>query len=238
MLEYDIEAQYEHETGATKKKFKLKDLREIHPKTDKQQDLFDSYDDGFNTIAYGSAGTGKTFLSMYLALQDVLDEETNYERVVIVRSAVPLRDIGFLKGTQEEKTEPYEAPYQGICNELFPFSKTYENLKKSGYIEFRDTSTIIGITIDNAIIIVDEVQNLGFQEIDAIISRVGYNTKIMFCGDTKQTSQVKDLRSGFEDFLRVSSKMRSFRGIEFQPEDIVRSGLVKEWILTKESIGY
>ena len=232
--------------GLTAKQMKRKKpinadmLRDIEPLTENQQKLFDSYTEGKNIIAYGAAGTGKTFITLYNALCDVLDPSTPYEKIYIVRSLVSTREIGFLPGDHEDKSTLYQIPYKNMVKYMFElpsaadFEMLYGNLNAQETISFWSTSFIRGTTFDRAIIIVDEFQNLNFHELDSIMTRVGENTKIMFCGDATQTDLIKqNERNGIVDFMRVLRLMSSIDIIEFGVEDIVRSGLVKEFILAK-----
>ena len=232
--------------GLTAKQMKRKKpinadmLRDIDPLTENQQKLFESYSEGKNIIAYGAAGTGKTFITLYNALCDVLDPSTPYEKIYIVRSLVSTREIGFLPGDHEDKSFLYQIPYKNMVKYMFElpsaadFEMLYGNLKAQETISFWSTSFIRGTTFDRAIIIVDEFQNLNFHELDSIMTRVGENTKIMFCGDATQSDLIKqNERNGIVDFMRVLRLMSSVDIIEFGVEDIVRSGLVKEFILAK-----
>ena len=232
--------------GLTAKQMKRKKpinadmLRDIEPLTENQQKLFESYANGKNLIAYGAAGTGKTFITLYNALCDVLDTTTPYEKIYIVRSLVSTREIGFLPGDHEDKSFLYQIPYKNMVKYMFEmpsdadFEMLYGNLKAQETISFWSTSFIRGTTFDKAIIIVDEFQNLNFHELDSIMTRVGTNTKIMFCGDATQTDLIKqNERNGIIDFMRVLRLMSSVDIIEFGVDDIVRSGLVKEYILAK-----
>ena len=236
--------------GLTTKQMKRKKpignsyLLDIEPITDNQKKLFDSYAQGKHLVAYGTAGTGKTFISLYNALSDVLDETTPYEKIYLVRSLVSTREIGFLPGDHEDKADIYQIPYKNMVKYMFQmpsdadFEMLYGNLKAQQTIKFWSTSFIRGTTLDNAIIIVDEFQNLNFHELDSIITRVGENSKIVFCGDASQTDLVKtNDRNGIHDFLNILRKMPSFDIIEFGIDDIVRSGLVKEYIIAKLEIG-
>ena len=236
--------------GLTAKQMKRKKpinadmLRDIEPLTENQQKLFDSYTEGKNIIAYGAAGTGKTFITLYNALCDVLDPSTPYEKIYIVRSLVSTREIGFLPGDHEDKSTLYQIPYKNMVKYMFElpsaadFEMLYGNLKAQETISFWSTSFIRGTTFDRAIIIVDEFQNLNFHELDSIMTRVGENTKIMFCGDATQSDLIKqNERNGIVDFMRVLRLMSSIDIIEFGVEDIVRSGLVKEFILAKLELG-
>lgn len=183
-------------------------------------------------MLHGAAGTGKTFIAVYKALEEIMNNRGTYEKVVIVRSVVPSREIGHLPGDEKEKTDVYLAPYKAICKDLFNTDQAYERLVEQKNIEFLITSFVRGITIDKAIIIVDECQNMNFQELSSIITRVGEGSRILFCGDFKQTDlNKKHDQSGLKDFVQIINRMPSFRNIEFDVEDIVRSNLVKEFIV-------
>ena len=232
--------------GLTSKQMKRKKpintdmMRDIEPLTDNQKKLFKSYKDGQNLVAYGAAGTGKTFITLYNALQDVLDPSTPYEKIYIVRSLVATREIGFLPGDHDDKSFLYQIPYKHMVKYMFEmptdadFEMLYGNLKNQNTIDFWSTSFIRGTTLDRAIIIVDEFQNLNYHELDSIMTRVGTDTKIMFCGDATQTDLIKqNERNGIHDFMRILRIMPSLSIIEFGVEDIVRSGLCKEYLLAK-----
>ena len=215
-------------------------LIDVDPITKNQQLLFDAYKNGQNIVAYGAAGTGKTFITLYNAIADVLDETLPYERVYIVRSLVSTREIGFLPGDHEDKSSLYQIPYKNMVKYMFEmssdaeFEMLYGNLKNQETIKFWSTSFLRGTTIDNAIILVDEFQNLNFHELDSIITRVGENCKIMFCGDATQSDLIKvNERNGIIDFIKILRKMQSFDIIEFNLDDIVRSGIVKEYLIAK-----
>ena len=236
--------------GLTTKQMKRKKpignsyLLDIEPITDNQKKLFDSYAEDKHLVAYGTAGTGKTFISLYNALADVLDETTPYERIYLVRSLVSTREIGFLPGDHEDKADIYQIPYKNMVKYMFQmptdadFEMLYGNLKAQETIKFWSTSFIRGTTLDNAIVIVDEFQNLNFHELDSIITRVGENSRIIFCGDASQTDLVKtNDRNGIHDFLNILRKMPSFDIIEYGIDDIVRAGLVKEYIIAKLDTG-
>ena len=236
--------------GLTAKQMKRKKplnseyLVDITPITDNQKRLFNSYDEGKHIIAYGAAGTGKTFITLYNALKDVLSENTPYDKIYIVRSLVATREIGFLPGDHEDKSSYYQIPYKHMVKYMFQmpsdadFEMLYGNLRAQETIKFWSTSFLRGTTLDDAIIIVDEFQNLNFHELDSIITRVGENTKIVFCGDASQTDLTKtNERNGIVDFMKVLRAMPSFDTIEFGIDDIVRSGLVKEYLIAKLEAG-
>ena len=215
------------------------DLTEIEPFTTNQELAFQAWDDGYNLVLAGCAGTGKTFLAMYFALEDVLDPDTFYDEVVIVRSMVPTRDMGFLPGTKQEKEEAYTAPYLAICEQLFEDKNSYNKATIQNKIRFESTSFIRGTTWDNCIIVVDEMQNLNFHELDSVITRVGENTKIIFCGDYRQSDfKFDDEKQGIHKFLAIAEQLRKFKVITFDWEDIVRSDFVRDYLMTKEMLGY
>ena len=236
--------------GLTTKQMKRKKplssdyLVNIEPISENQKRLFDSYKEGKQIVAYGCAGTGKTFITLYNAIRDVLDENTPYEKIYIVRSLVATREIGFLPGDYEDKSDIYQVPYKHMVKYMFQmssdadFEMLYGNLKAQDTIKFWSTSFLRGTTLDNAIVIVDEYQNLNFHELDSIITRIGENSKICFCGDARQTDLIKtNDRNGIVDFMNILRKMSSFDIIEFEIEDIVRSGRVKEYIIAKMEAG-
>lgn len=229
------EASIHHLPDQPRRKLKLRidDLLTFEPLTKNQSKFFDLYKQGTQAIMlHGAAGTGKTFIALYKALEEVMDKSNTFDKVVIVRSVVPSREIGHLPGDEKEKTDVYLAPYKAICQDLFQTEQAYERLVEQKNIEFMITSFVRGITIDNSVIIVDECQNMNFQELSSIITRVGEKSKIIFCGDFKQTDLCKKHdQSGLRDFVDVINRMPSFRNVEFEVDDIVRSSLVKEFIV-------
>ena len=219
-------------------------LIDIEPLTENQKKLFQSYSEGKHLVAYGAAGTGKTFISLYNSIKEVLNEVTPFEQIYIVRSLVATREIGFLPGDHDDKADIYQIPYKNMVKYMFQlptetdFEMLYGNLKQQETIKFWSTSFVRGTTLDNSIIIVDEFQNLNFHELDSIITRVGENSKIIFCGDATQSDLIKtNERNGISDFMTILKKMPSFDIIEFGIDDIVRSGLVKEYIVAKMESG-
>jgi len=232
--------------GMTAKQMKRKKpinsdfLNDIQPLTENQKQFFKDYNLGKHLFAYGCAGTGKTFIAIYNALKEVLDHTTPYQKIYIVRSLVANREIGFLPGDHEDKAFLYQIPYKNMVKYMFEmntdadFEMLYGNLKTQETISFWSTSFIRGTTLDNAIVIVDECQNLNFHELDSIITRVGQDSKIMFCGDATQSDLVKtNEKNGVIDFMKILRIMPSVDIIEFGVEDIVRSGFVKEYLLAK-----
>ena len=216
----------------------------VEPITDNQKRFFDEWDAGKMIYAYGVAGTGKTFIALYKALKDVLGETTPYEKIYIVRSLVATREIGFLPGDHEDKSSLYQIPYKNMVQAMFEmpddnsYEMLYDNLKAQETISFWSTSFIRGTTLDNSIVIIDECQNLNFHELDSIITRVGQDSKIIFCGDAAQTDLQKiSERTGIIDFQRILQNMDEFSMIEFGIEDIVRSGLVKSYLINKINLG-
>ena len=244
-------AEQQNDVGLTTRQTKRKKplsgeyLVDIDPLTDNQRKLFDSYAEQKHLVAYGCAGTGKTFITLYNALREVLDEKTPYEKIYLVRSLVATREIGFLPGSYDDKSDIYQIPYKNMVKYMFQmpsdaeFEMLYGNLKAQETIKFWSTSFLRGTTLDNSIIIVDEFQNMSYHELDSIITRVGENSKIMFCGDASQSDlQKTNERNGIIDFMTVLRKMPSFDIIEFGVDDIVRSGLVKEYIIAKLEAGF
>jgi len=218
-------------------RLRLEHLKTLVPATSTQEEVFKAYSDGQNLSISGAAGTGKTFISLYLALVDVMDNQTPFERVIIVRSAVPTRDMGFLPGTQEEKEAAYTAPYEVIVNDLFDDGDAWNKLTQLKTVEFMTTSYLRGQTFNNAVVIVDESQNCNYHELCSIITRIGRDAKFVMCGDYYQSDFTKNTeKEGINQFIKILSHMTSFDIIEFGFEDIVRSGLVRDFIMTKELV--
>ena len=219
-------------------------LSTIKPVTDSQKIVFESWKKGMNQFLFGCAGTGKTFVSLYLALQEVLKNETPYDKVIVVRSLIPTREIGFLPGDEEDKAALYQVPYSNMMQFMFEqpneqaFSMLYDRLKAQGSFYFLSTSFLRGLTFDNSIIIVDECQNLNFHELDTIITRVGQDSKIFFCGDFGQSDLTKmNEKNGLMDFLQILQEMNEFNCTEFDIGDIVRSGFVRSYLIQKTKLG-
>jgi len=218
-------------------KIRLDDLVEIDPLTKNQKKVFESYEKGHSLVLAGSAGTGKTFMALSLALEDVLDRDTHFDKVVIVRSIVPTRDIGFLPGNEEEKKDAYTGPYRAACTELFEDPEAWDKLKNTGQLEFLSTSFIRGLTIKNAVVIIDEMQNLTFHELDSVITRIGQNCRFIMCGDYYQSDFDKERdKNGILKFLEIMEHLNNFEVVEFGWEDIVRSDFVRDYIMTKEML--
>jgi phosphate starvation-inducible PhoH-like protein len=214
-------------------------LLQFDPITLNQEKSYAAWDEGYNLVLTGTAGTGKTFNALYLALEDVLDKDTEYDKLIIVRSMVPTRDMGFLPGTKAEKEDAFTTPYKNICCELFGDKASYNKMLIGGQIQFESTSFIRGTTFDNSIIVVDEMQNLNFHELDSVITRVGRSTKIIFSGDYKQSDfKYEDEKQGIVKFLQIVEQLKNFEIINFGWEDIVRSDFVRDYIMTKEMLGY
>lgn len=223
--------------NVNQQKFGMIDVPKKYNLNDLQNEVIEEWDDGNHLVLHGLAGTGKTFLSVYLALSDILDTQEQ-NKLYIVRSVVPTRDIGFLPGNAKEKAKVYEDPYKSICNELFSRGDAYDILKTKNMVEFLTTSYIRGITLKDCIVIVDEINNMTFHELDSIVTRLGRNTRIIFCGDYRQSDLGERERSGLKDFLRVLNKIDNFSHFEFGVDHIVRSKLVKDYIIAKSKLGY
>ncbi len=235
--------------GLTKRQMKRKPinsgyLNQIKPLTPSQEKVFDAFSKQKNLYLYGAAGTGKTFIAVYLALQEILNEQSSYDKLYIVRLLVPTREIGFLPGDHDDKAELYQIPYQNMVRYMFKmpddasFDMLYANLKAQETISFWSTSFLRGTTLDNSIVLVDESQNLNFHELDSIITRLGVNTKIIFAGDAAQTDLVKtNERNGILDFMKIIQGMDEFEMVEFGIQDIIRSGLVKSYLINKLNLG-
>ncbi len=225
--------------GPKKKKWSKHDIKDIKPKNDRQAELFETYFLGNNIIASGFPGTGKTYVGMWLALQSVFSPDEHQDRIVIVRSAVASREIGFLPGTKEEKMEPFEAPYKDIVADLLTKKESYDNMVDAGKIEFMPTSYLRGLTWDNAVVLIDEIQNMSWMEIHTVMTRVGKNSRLIVCGDVSQNDLAgkRFEESGMANFLKVAKNVKDFSLVEFTKFDVVRSGFVRDWIIAKEELG-
>jgi len=221
-------------------KLRIEDLKTFKPLTENQGAFYNSYAVGeYFMMLSGSAGTGKSFIALYKALEECMDKSNSFNRVLIVRSAVQTRDVGFLKGSLDEKTSIYEDPYIQICSTLFGKPDAYQRLKEQGYVEFTTTTAIRGMSFDNSIVILDEMQNCTFQELDTILTRIGHQSKIIFVGDLSQNDLLKKTTevTGLPQFLKIAETMAEFCRIHFTSADIVRSSLVKSYIIAKENLG-
>tara|TARA_B100001250_G_scaffold46412_1_gene36362 strand:+ start:1492 stop:2247 length:756 start_codon:yes stop_codon:yes gene_type:complete len=228
-----------------KKPINIDQLKQIEPIGDNQKLVFDSFKEGKNLVLHGAAGTGKTFISLYLALEQVLDLSSPYEKIYMVRSLVPTREIGFLPGDHEDKSNLYQIPYKNMVKYMFEmpdepsFEMLYDGLRAQQTISFWSTSFIRGTTFDRSIIIVDEFSNLNFHELDSIVTRVGQDCRIIFSGDYSQSDLIKTgERQGVLDFMKILQSMPSFETVEFGIGDIVRSGLVREYLVSKINLGF
>jgi len=221
--------------GPNRKKWNIRDMATLSCLTDGQAEFKAQFDKGKNISATGCAGTGKTHMAISLGMRDILLPEPQVKQLIIVRSCVPTRDIGFLPGDSEEKMEAYEAPYGEMINDIFGSPMTYDFMKRAGLIRFVPTSFLRGVTWDNSIVIVDESQDMTFHEISSIITRLGQNSRVILAGDTKQDDLAHyNEVSGLSKVNEIFGKMGSFSIINFTSDDIVRSGLVKEFILACE----
>lgn len=235
VAEIEHTEQQREPVATNRLKLRIDDLHTFKPLTENQKIFFDAYKVGDYFIAlHGVAGTGKTFCALYKAIEEVLDKGNPFNKIIVVRSAVQSRDIGHLPGDVNEKMEIYQQPYRQICETLFGRKDAWDRLEEQGYIQFISTSFIRGMSFDDAIIIVDEMQNMNYEEIDTVMTRVGYRSKIIWCGDYRQTDlRKKGDQTGILKFFDIAQHMNAFTRIEFTADDIVRSSLVKDYILAK-----
>jgi len=224
--------------GPKRKTWSRHDLKHIRPLTPTQEEMFQDFMNGNNIVAHGSAGTGKSYIALFLALNEYLKHDSTYERIIIVRSAVPTRELGFLPGTLTEKVALYELPYKDIFADLMGRFSTYEDMKEANIVQFCTTSFIRGLTWDNTLVVVDEAQNMTWGEFDSIITRLGDNSRFIICGDHgHQCDLKKGEQSCFGNLLKLASKLPNVSPILFTPNDIVRSSFVKSWIMEREAMG-
>jgi len=222
--------------GPKKKSWSIHDLKSIRPLTDTQSDMFQSWFQGDNICAAGSAGVGKSFLAFYLSLNEMLSRG-EHDKIIVVRSVVAGREMGHLPGSKEEKEEVFELPYHDICHELLGRKSTYNDMKEAGKIKFVSTSHIRGLTWDNALVIVDESQNMNFDELDSVMTRIGENTRVIICGDHKRQCDLKRHEvSGLDRLIDAFDYMDNFSNIKFTADDVVRSKLVKQWLKATDQV--
>lgn len=240
-----LEDQLEYNTlaikeGRKKRTWTIRDLKRVKPITESQRLLFESYYTGNNIIASGSAGSGKTYSAIYLALTSLLEEGSKFKRIILVRSATATKNQGFLPGTLEEKQMPFEMPFRDIFDDFFTYSNSYDRMKEAGLVQFFSSSYVRGLNWNDSIIIVDEAQSATLHELDSIITRVGRNSRLIICGDIKQNDLIynKNEPSGMKDLLRIAENVPGLDVITFTTHDIVRSGFVKAWLIGKEESGY
>lgn len=226
------------EEGPRRKTWTRHSIKHIRPLTLVQEEMFRGFFEGNNICAHGSAGTGKTFIAMYLALSELLNQSTPIERIIIVRSVVPTREVGHLPGTLEEKQAVYEAPYKDIFAELLGHASSYEDMKAAGLVQFQTSSFVRGLTWDNAVIVIDEFQNMQMDEFDSVFTRTGENSRVIVCGDNVRQCDLKRHEIPAADrIIQVLDNMESFNTIKFSVHDIIRSTLVKSWIKAREALG-
>jgi phosphate starvation-inducible PhoH-like protein len=224
--------------GPKRKTWSIHDVRTVRPITQAQRDMFSAYMGGYDICGYGCAGTGKSFVALYLALLDVLNPNTETKRIIIVKSIASVRDPGALPGTLEEKVAPHELPYQNLLHELVGKYSTYQDMKDAGVIEFHSSSFLRGVTWNDTVVVLDECQNMTFPEIDSVMTRVGKNSKVFVLGDIKQNDLINSRKevSGFAEALKTGENMEEFSMVRFTVHDIVRSGFCKSWIMAVEEL--
>lgn len=224
--------------GPKRRTWSTHDLKSVRPLNEAQRQMIESYFTGNHIVASGSAGTGKSFIALFLALNDLLSKDTPTQKIIIVRSAVPSREIGFLPGSIEEKLAPYEIPYRDIIGDLLRYKGAYDSLKENGQVVFMPTSFVRGLTWDDAVVIIDETQNMMLTEINSIMTRVGDNSRVIVCGDVAQNDlnfRKSDV-SGYAEALTIFSRMADMDIVQFTINDIVRSKFVRQWITEYQKV--
>ncbi len=227
--------QQPEDTTTFKSHFRMQPLNAL---TKNQGVTISHYNNGDQLLLGGTAGTGKTYLALALALQDVMAGDTEQKSVTVIRSVVPTRDVGFLPGTEADKAAVYEAPYIAICTELFGRADAYQILKTKGVLRFMSSSFVRGTTLLDTIVIVDEFQNMTSHELHSVFTRIGHGCRVVFCGDLRQNDlgSKRSETSGFSDFLRIIDDMDEFKIVTFTRDDVVRSKLVKSYILARDQL--
>lgn len=213
-------------------------LHEVNPLNKTQSKVFDSFDEGNHLVLSGSAGTGKSFLALYLSLKELMTKNSHYKKIIIIRSAVPTRDLGFVPGTLEEKSKIYQDPYKNIVNQLMGRGDSWYLLLSKEIVEFQTTSFLRGLTFTDSILIFDEFQSATFHEIDTVLTRVGENCRFIFCGDFNQNDlSIKREKSGFQEIMQILNRINTVEEIKFTIDDVVRSGFVRSYLMEKEKLG-
>lgn len=243
--DYSMELVSSQNEPRPKKSFHSKDLCALQARSDNQEGFIDSY---LNTDVetfglFGYPGTGKSFLAIRCGLEDVLSKDYEQDRMIIFRSAVNTRDVGYLPGTEQEKAESFAKPYYGLMDDVFgnKFTKTYQNLIELGKLRFETTSNQRGVTYDNSVFVVDEAQNMTYEELKTIYTRAGRNCRIIFCGDIGQNDLTKKKNdvTGLPKWINVLNKMDDSVVTEFYSlDDIVRDGRIRRMIEAEIDLGY
>ena len=227
--------------GVPKKNWRYEDIKwHVKPITPLHEDTFRAFfESDYKSLAItGQAGTGKTLIGTYLALNELLRKDSPIDTFIIVRSIVQTRDMGFLPGDLDEKMEPYEAPYRDIFHKIFERPTAYNHMKNSkngGAVVFVPTSFVRGVTWDNSIILLDETQNMTMHEIDSVLTRVGENSRVIMVGDREGQDDLKSKRevSGFDRAFEIAKTMGEFSTFEYGDAECVRSGFVRSWGIAK-----
>lgn len=219
----------------SQKTFSIHDMKSITPMTRNQQRVFDLWKDDYSIVLDGFSGVGKSFLSIYLALKDILDADSVYEKIIIVRSTTSIRSPGFLPGSLEEKNSVFEMPYSQIFDDLFKKKNQYKFMKEAGLVEFHSTAFLRGLSFTNAIVIFDEFQNANYEEIATCIQRIARQSKLILCGDYMQNDliRMKNDVSGFKKAIDIINMMPDFRKVSFEIADCVRSEFVKSFLVAE-----
>jgi phosphate starvation-inducible PhoH-like protein len=224
------------EQAVQKEKFVRSSFPQLLPKNQNQGVLLDAFQYDQLVVAQGSAGTGKTYLSVWHSAKQL--QAKKIKKVILIRAYQPLagRSIGMLPGSASEKLMPF---YQQLIDyfEDFLGKATTEIHLKNGTIEICSLETIRGRSWDDAIIIIDEAQCLFVPEVQALVTRVGENAQIIFCGDdTGMQTDVKNGMNGLRYLRKLTEKysISSSSFINFTREDICRSGLTKEFVIAFE----
>lgn len=217
----------------SKKRWSKHDLCAFRPLTEKQKDSIYAFSSGKHLALLGSAGTGKTFLGIYLASSLMVDPDSQTDKIIVLRTAVQARDQGFVKGDPAEKMDPYSVPYKQAFTKIFGRANSFYDLIKAKKLVFDSTSFLRSVTFDNAVVIFDEAQNAEFREINTVITRLGQNSRLILIGDSLQDDLSKNEESGLPKFSKIVTQHlpTDFHITTFTSEDIVRSDLVKRWVI-------
>lgn len=198
--------------------------RPIKPRTENQKKLVGAFDNNDMIFAVGPAGTGKTYLSIALAVKAL--KEKTIKKIVLSRPAVEAGEkLGFLPGDMKDKIDPYLQPLYNALEDMLPQAKLQEMMEKH-VIQIAPLAFMRGRTLSDAIVILDEAQNTTCAQIRMFLTRMGWNTKMIITGDMTQIDLPREQKSGLKEALNILSRIEGIEIVELNRKDIVRHKLV------------
>ena len=198
--------------------------RPIKGRSENQQRLIDEFEKNDMVFAVGPAGTGKTYLSIALAVKAL--KEKTAKRIILSRPAVEAGEkLGFLPGDMKDKIDPYLQPLYDALEDMLPATKLQDMMEKH-VIQIAPLAFMRGRTLSDAVVILDEAQNTTPAQLRMFLTRMGWNTKMIITGDMTQIDLPKSQLSGLKEALRVLSGIEGIGVVELNKKDIVRHKLV------------